>query len=283
MSDNRLPELVSQIKNKLSEAFRALKRNLEFYREAGRLLRKAKKELKAYSRRPWKAWLMSADGPGIEPRVAQFYMQLDANWDKIQKHPDFTPEKGYLAALKLVRKSKKGQKAKGDCRTGCIHVGGVEASSIQAVESEDAPLPLVLPMSLSSPEGGNFPQKTAMVLSSTEARDFPQKTTMPLSSGEAETLPEQPPMALPAPTTETAPLSNAFVVTASIVGDAELAVTPNLGFDIPQVLDLVRKGEAVVQEQSDTITLHDATVVARFKVIRHRYNLKDLTYSSQAA
>jgi hypothetical protein len=86
---NRLPDLVNQIKEKLTDAFQALKRNLEFYREAGRLLCQAKKELRAYSLQPWKVWVRSPEGPGIHHRVAEFYMRLHKRWDAIQKHPDF--------------------------------------------------------------------------------------------------------------------------------------------------------------------------------------------------
>lgn len=264
MSNNRLPTLVSQIKNKLNEAFRALKRTLEFYREAGRLLRKAKRELKAYSRQPWKAWLLSADGPGIEPRVAQFYMRLDRFWDKIHQHPDYTPEMGYLAALKLVRK--RTQKVQHSARCGSSTCstpdGNMAVSNAQPDEREILQPPIVLPIGLPPSSG---------------AGDFPQDTPMPEPSQEDRGLPQQAQTPVPPPaTTEVVPSTNVFNVTAKLRGDADLAVTTNRGFDLRQVLEMVRKREAVVQAQSDIITLPDATVIATFKVLRQNYDLDNL-------
>ena len=53
-------------------------------------------------------------------------------------------------------------------------------------------------------------------------------------------------------------------------------MTPTDDYSLDWVLELVRKGEATVQTQTENITLENATVIATFKVVNHIYTLTDL-------
>ena len=265
---NRLPDLVTQIKEKLNNAFQALKRNLEFYREAGRLLLQAKRELKAYSRQPWKVWVQSPEGPGIHHRVAEFYMRLDRKWDDIQKQPDFSPEMGYLAALRLVRKPKKDHQSKGTVTAAPANGGGQQTPVLPLVQPGSDPIP--------GEPGLSQPQRTVLPL-----EDF---------NGVAEVLTNDAglgsptPTPVPSPGEDPVPVPAVPNVTARISGTADLAVTPTDEFPLDWVLELVQKGEATVQVQTGNITLENATVIATFNVVNHIYTLTDLGgLSAQAA
>ena len=96
----------------------------------------AKRELKAYSRQPWKTWVSSPDGPGIHHRVAEFYMRLHRRWEDIQKHPDFSPEMGYLAALRLVGKPKKDRQGKGTVTALPANGAGQQKPVLSPVEPD---------------------------------------------------------------------------------------------------------------------------------------------------
>jgi hypothetical protein len=264
MSDNRLPELVNQIKEKLSEAFQALKRNLEFYREAGRLLCMAKTELKAYSRQPWKAWLKSPEGPGIHHRVAEFYMRLHRRWKDIAKDPDFNPAMGYMAALRLVRKPKNKRQAQ---KTTAL------APLLSGPASNDN-WPQTVPMSLPEPATVN----------GTPGISIPERTTMPLT--EADGVLGSPCLPKPSPQVRamlSAPQEPVFNATAKVIGEADLVVTPGDGYGLKQVLSMVAAGEAVVQEQNNTITRHNAEIIATFTETLRTWKLADMTVIAQAA
>jgi hypothetical protein len=265
---NRLPELVTQIKKKLNDAFQALKRNLEFYREAGRLLLQAKRELKAYSRQPWKSWVSSPEGPGIHHRVAEFYMRLHRRWEDIQKHPDFNPKMGYPAALKLVRKPKIDRQGKGTVTAPPANGAGQEKPVVSLVQPGSDPIP--------GEPGLSRPQRTVLPL-----EDF---------NGVAEVPADDAGLGSPTPTPVPSPVEDRVTVpavpnvTARIAGTANLAVTPTDDYSLDYVLELVRKGEATVQEQTDNITLDNATVIGTFKVVNRTYTLTDLTgHTAQAA
>jgi hypothetical protein len=267
---NKLPELVHQIREKLNEAFQSLKRTLEFYREAGRLLLQAKKELKAYSLQPWKVWVQSPEGPGIHHRVAEFYMRLGRKWDEIQKHPDFSPEMGYQAALNLVRKPKKDRQGKGTVTTAPANGAGQQKPVLSPVEPDSDPIP--------GEPGLSRPQRT--VVQSENVNDV---AVAPAKDGG---LDSPTPTPIPSPDEDPVPVPAVPNVTARLTGTADLAVTPVGDFDghLDWVLELVGKGEATVQEQTDNITLDNAKVIATFKVVNHTYTLTDLSDpSAQAA
>jgi hypothetical protein len=243
--DSRLPELASEIKKQLAEASGVLKRSLDFYRRAGAALTEAKEELDPKRGRGGPTWATWLKNEvGIDKRVAQFYMRLHNHWKKLKDHPDFRVDLNYATALKLIRSA-------------------VSSKNRKAVAAKIGPT------------------QVKEQAQEREAQQVATPTSQEVASGQGAVGDAQeggPVLATPTPAQ---PAPN---VTARITGTADLAVTPTDEYPLDWVLELVRKGEATVQVQTDNITLDNATVIATFKVVSYTYTLTDLGGpSAQAA
>src|SRR5262249_41706710 len=155
---------------------------------------------------------------------------------------DFSPEMGYLAALRLVRKPRKDRQGKGTVTALPANGAGQQTPVLSLVEPDSDRAP---------GEPGSRPQRT--VVQSENVNEGAEAPANDAGLGSPTPTP------VPSPVEDPVPVPAVPNVTARITGTAKLAVTPTDDFSLDDVLELVRKGEATVQTQTENITLDNAT------------------------